>query len=65
LPNRPATAFGLTALALVIGAAPVFTPAKALFAPWWVKMVLVVASAGALWAALRDMGPQRAGLEEK
>jgi FSR family fosmidomycin resistance protein-like MFS transporter len=53
LPGRPATAFGLTCLALIAGAWPTFFPdGKAWYGPA-VFGVLIVASATALHAGLR------------
>jgi FSR family fosmidomycin resistance protein-like MFS transporter len=52
LPKRPAFSFGLTCLALIIGAAPVFTSWKHAFASWSVILLLSVFSAGLLFTAL-------------
>jgi MFS transporter, FSR family, fosmidomycin resistance protein len=52
LPKRPAFSFGLTCLALIIGAAPVFSAWKHVFASWQVVFYCVVLSTGVLFAAL-------------
>lgn len=57
LPGRPATAFGVPSLALVLGGLPTFFPAGRFFTPA-VFLVLVVASAAALLVALRMLGPR-------
>ena len=56
MPGRPATAFGLPCLALIIGAVPTFFPAgKQLFGPY-MFIGLIVISALALFVSLRAMG---------
>ena len=58
MPGRPATAFGLTCLALVVGAWPTFFPAgRAWYGPL-VFVVLTAASALALFAGLRLLRAQ-------
>ena len=52
LPKRPAFSFGLTCLALIIGAAPVFSPWKHAFVSWQVVFLCVILSAGFLFIAL-------------
>lgn len=56
LPGRPATAFGLPCLALILGALPTFTPAGRFYNPG-VFLGLVLVSAAALLVALRT--PER------
>ncbi|HEY3444751.1 MAG TPA: hypothetical protein VGK67_00240 [Myxococcales bacterium] len=55
LPDRPATAFGLPSLALVVGALPTFFPQGQIFSSG-TFLVLIVASAAALLVALRLLG---------
>ena len=57
LPGRPATAFGLPSLALILGAIPTFFPQCQRYSPG-IFLVLIVASAAALYAALRLVGPR-------
>jgi Na+/H+ antiporter NhaD/arsenite permease-like protein len=52
LPKRPAFSFGLTCLALIIGAAPVFSAWKHAVVSWQVVFYCVVLSTGVLFAAL-------------
>jgi|GEM_PF-168716 FSR family fosmidomycin resistance protein-like MFS transporter len=52
LPKRPAFSFGLTCLALIIGAAPVFSAWKHAFASRQVVFCCVILSAGFLFTAL-------------
>lgn len=53
LPGRSGFAFGLTALALIIGALPVFTPAYSLTGQPWFVFVTIVVSIFALFGGLR------------
>jgi len=48
LPGRPATAFGLTVLALIIGAIPVYLGIKPLFNNHWITFLIIIISASAL-----------------
>jgi MFS transporter, FSR family, fosmidomycin resistance protein len=52
LPKRPAFSFGLTCFALIIGAVPVFSAWKHLFASWQIVLSCAVLSAGFLFTAL-------------
>ena len=52
LPKRPGFAFGLACLALIIGAAPVFSPLKYLFASWYVVTCCIIVSTVFLFTAL-------------
>ena len=57
-PRRPAFAFGLTTLALIAGTIPSFVEGtRAFYAPA-PFLVLILASAAALWAGLRMLGPR-------
>lgn len=59
VPNRPATAFGLTTLALILGALPTFFPwGKALYSNM-TFFVLVLVSAAVVFLGLRTLGPPR------
>lgn len=51
-PGRPAFAFGLTCLALVTGAFPVFTELREILTNHWVSLSLASASTVALWVGL-------------
>ena len=51
-PGRPAFAFGLTCLALVTGAFPVFTELREVLINPWVSLSLASASTVALWVGL-------------
>jgi FSR family fosmidomycin resistance protein-like MFS transporter len=53
LPRKPSFAFGLTCLALIMGAAPFFTHWKGLFCSAYVVFPLVVAAAAVLYYSLR------------
>ena len=48
LPGRPATAFGLTVLALILGAIPVYLGIKPLFNNHWITFLIIIISAGSL-----------------
>ncbi len=48
LPGRSATAFGLTVLALIVGAIPVYMGAKPFFNNQWVALLIIIISAGSL-----------------
>jgi FSR family fosmidomycin resistance protein-like MFS transporter len=54
-PGRPAFAFGLTSLALMTGAFPVFTELRGLLYGQWVSFLLTCTSAVALWLGLRQV----------
>ncbi len=52
-PGRPAFAFGLTCLALIVGAIPIFTPYKVLFSASWIMTVFTLASSAAFYFGLK------------
>jgi FSR family fosmidomycin resistance protein-like MFS transporter len=52
LPGRPGFSFGLTCLALIVGALPTFTTFKTMFANEWVMLALIFASTAALFYGL-------------
>jgi FSR family fosmidomycin resistance protein-like MFS transporter len=54
LPGRPGFAFGLTALALILGALPAFFSIKQILANNWFIFSIVVISALALYCGLRQ-----------
>jgi len=53
LPKYPAFAFGLACLAIVIGALPIFSPYKSMFANHWVVFSFVIVSAVTLLGGLK------------
>ena len=53
-PGKPAFAFGMTCLALMAGAFPVFTQFGEILRDPWIAFGLVVASTAALWIGLRS-----------
>lgn len=48
LPGRSATAFGLTVLALIIGAIPVYLGAKPFLSTQWIALTIIIISASSL-----------------
>ncbi len=52
-PGRSATAFGLTVLALIIGAIPVYLGAKPFLSNQWVALIIIIISAGSLLISLK------------
>ena len=48
LPGRSATAFGLTVLALIIGAIPVYLGVKPFFSNHWITFAIIIISAASL-----------------
>jgi MFS transporter, FSR family, fosmidomycin resistance protein len=52
-PNQGAFTFGLASLALMIGAAPLFSGLKPVYGSWYLLMVLTTLSAASLYAALK------------
>lgn len=53
LPGRAGFAFGLTTLALVMGALPTYTSMKGMFTGSWTILGIIIASAGLLFAGLK------------
>lgn len=53
LPGRPGLAFGITCLALILGAFPAFFPIKMIFASSWIIISVIIISALALYYALK------------
>jgi FSR family fosmidomycin resistance protein-like MFS transporter len=62
MPTRPATAFGLPCLALVLGALPTFYPWGRRFYGTTTFIVAIAVSAAALYVALRAMGARATAL---
>jgi len=58
LPTRPATAFGIPSLALILGALPTFVPWGQVGWSPEAFVVLIVVSAAAVYGALRLIGPR-------
>jgi hypothetical protein len=55
MPGRPAFAFGLTCLALILGGLPTFFRAIKAHYDSWAFLVLILISAAALYEALRRL----------
>ena len=53
LPGRPGFAFGLTCLALIIGALPAFTELKTYYSSGLLTLLTILITAAALYVALR------------
>ncbi|NLD50049.1 MAG: MFS transporter [Clostridiaceae bacterium] len=53
LPGRAGFAFGLTTLALIIGAMPTYTSMKGVLAGSWIILAIVIISAGLLFIGLK------------
>ena len=53
LPGRSATAFGLTVLALIIGAIPVYLGIKPFFNNHWITFLIIIISASSLLVSFK------------